>query len=78
MADGSKQLHFSTRRVVVAGLVVFASGAVTVIAAMVLGLDPTKHAIGVAVVAQAISLVALLYFLRRWARQDREAAKVFD
>lgn len=78
MADGSKQQHFITRRVVLGALVVFASGAITVIAAMVLGLDPTAHAIGLAAVAQVISLGALLYFLRRWARQDREAAKLFD
>lgn len=78
MADSPKQLHFSARRLVLGGLIVFAGGAVTVIAAMVLGLDPTEHAIGVAVVAQATSLIALAYFLRRWARQDREATKVFD
>lgn len=82
MANSFKQLHFSARRVVLGGLVVAGGGAATVVAAMVLGVDPTKHAIGVAVVAQIIGLMALVYFLRRWARQDREttseATKVFD
>lgn len=78
MPDSSKQPRFNAGRVVLGGTVVSGGGAITVVIAMVLGFDPIEHAIGVAVCAQAVSLVALACFLRRWARQDREATKLFD